>query len=107
WSAMATLRAAREACGGQGYLSVNRLPDLLNDADVFTTFEGDNTVLSQLVARGLLTDFRQQFSRGGAGAWLRYFAKQARTTVAANNPFARHKSDAETLRSADFQLQAL
>jgi acyl-CoA oxidase len=31
------------------------------DTDVFTTFEGDNTVLLQLVAKGLLTDYRDEF----------------------------------------------
>ena len=31
------------------------------DTDVFTTFEGDNTVLMQLVAKGLLTDYKDSF----------------------------------------------
>jgi acyl-CoA oxidase len=61
WHATATIQMAREACGGAGYLSENRLPQLKADTDVFTTFEGDNTVLLQLVAKGLLTDFRDEF----------------------------------------------
>ena len=36
-------------------------PQLKADTDVFTTFEGDNTVLLQLVAKGLLTDYRDAF----------------------------------------------
>src|SRR5690606_1823905 len=64
-------------------------------------------VLSQLVAKSLLTGFAQQFSRGGPTAWLRFFAAQAKNAVSANNPFARHRSDAKTLCSAAFQLQAL
>ena len=51
----------REACGGAGYLQENRLPHLKADTDVFTTFEGDNTVLLQLVAKGLLTGYRDAF----------------------------------------------
>lgn len=45
----------REACGGEGYISANRLPALKSDADIFTTFEGDNTVLMLWIGRNLLT----------------------------------------------------
>jgi len=61
WHATHTIQTCREACGGAGYLSVNRLADMKADTDVFTTFEGDNTVLLQLVAKGLLTDYRDEF----------------------------------------------
>ena len=54
------IQACREACGGQGYLVGNRFAALKADTDVFTTFEGDNTVLLQLVAKGLLSEFRQE-----------------------------------------------
>jgi acyl-CoA oxidase len=59
--ATATIQVCREACGGAGYLAANRLTGLRADTDVFTTFEGDNTVLLQLVAKGLLTDYREAF----------------------------------------------
>lgn len=57
WNAARTLQTAREACGGSGYLSSSRIPELRADTDVFTTFEGDNTVLFQLVAKNLLTGY--------------------------------------------------
>ncbi|WP_380169374.1 acyl-CoA dehydrogenase [Jannaschia sp. R86511] len=57
WNAARTLQTAREACGGSGYLASSRLPELRADTDVFTTFEGDNTVLLQLVAKNLLTGY--------------------------------------------------
>jgi acyl-CoA oxidase len=60
WHTTRTLQVAREACGGQGYLVANRLPSRKADTDVFTTFEGDNTVLMQLVAKSLLTGYRRQ-----------------------------------------------
>ena len=59
--ATATIQTCREACGGAGYLSVNRMPGLKADTDVFTTFEGDNTVLLQLVAKGMLTNYAAAF----------------------------------------------
>ena len=60
WHATRTIQECREACGGAGYLSVNRFAALKADTDVFTTFEGDNTVLLQLVAKGLLTDYASE-----------------------------------------------
>ena len=56
-----TLQVCREACGGAGYLTENRISRIKTDVDVFTTFEGDNTVLLQLVAKGLLTNMRDAF----------------------------------------------
>ncbi len=61
WHATKSIQQAREACGGFGYLSENRLAALKADMDVYTTFEGDNTVLLQLVAKGLLTAYRDEF----------------------------------------------
>jgi acyl-CoA oxidase len=54
-------RAARPAAGPA--TCREPAPQLKADTDVFTTFEGDNTVLLQLVAKGLLTDFRDEFGR--------------------------------------------
>ena len=65
WHATETIQACREACGGAGYMSVNRFAELKADTDVFTTFEGDNTILLQLVARSLLTGFRDHFGELG------------------------------------------
>src|SRR3954447_21982759 len=57
WHATETIQTCREACGGAGYLKANRFAALKADTDVFTTFEGDNTVLLQLCAKNLLTDY--------------------------------------------------
>ncbi|NHN55221.1 acyl-CoA oxidase [Calidifontibacter sp. DB0510] len=61
WHAVDTIQAAREACGGAGYIAENQLTQMRADVDVFATFEGDNTVLLQLVAKGLLTEFKEMF----------------------------------------------
>ncbi|OJF10797.1 acyl-CoA dehydrogenase family protein [Couchioplanes caeruleus] len=81
WHATRTIQACREACGGAGYLAENRLPALKADTDVFTTFEGDNTVLLQLVAKGLLTGYRDAF--GSLDGWGRatFVAEQVREVV--------------------------
>jgi acyl-CoA oxidase len=81
WHATKTIQLAREACGGAGYLQENRLPHLKADTDVFTTFEGDNTVLLQLVAKGLLTGYRDAF--GSLEGWgkVGFIADMVRETV--------------------------
>lgn len=76
WHATSTIQTCREACGGAGYLSVNRLAALKADTDVFTTFEGDNTVLLQLVAKGLLTNYRDEFGSLDLLGMVRFVADQ-------------------------------
>jgi acyl-CoA oxidase len=76
WHATATIQTAREACGGAGYLAANRLPQLKADSDVFTTFEGDNTVLLQLVAKGLLTSYRDHVGELDQLGLVRFVADQ-------------------------------
>ncbi|WP_328604202.1 acyl-CoA dehydrogenase family protein [Amycolatopsis sp. NBC_00345] len=76
WHATQTIQAAREACGGAGYLSENLLAGLKADTDVFTTFEGDNTVLLQLVAKGLLTQYKEHFEDLSPLATARFVAEQ-------------------------------
>ena len=52
-----TIQECREACGGAGYMAENLLTVFKADSDVFTTFEGDNTVLIQMVAKEMLTAY--------------------------------------------------
>ena len=81
WHATRTIQECREACGGAGYLSVNRFAALKADTDVFTTFEGDNTVLLQLVAKGLLTDYASEFEDLDQFGMVRYVAGLGVETV--------------------------
>jgi acyl-CoA oxidase len=81
WHAVETIQACRECCGGAGYLTENRFAELRADTDVFTTFEGDNTILLQLVAKSLLTDFRDEFEGLNAIATVGFVVGQAYETV--------------------------
>lgn len=81
WHASDTIQVCREACGGAGYLSVNQIAGLKADTDVFTTFEGDNTVLLQLVAKGLLTNYRDDFGELDTRGMVRYVTGQVVETV--------------------------
>ena len=64
--AIDTLQECREACGGQGYLEVNRFARWQEDVDIFSTFEGDNTILNQLVAKGGLSKLSKKAKEKGA-----------------------------------------
>ena len=81
WHATDTIQEAREACGGAGYLAANRFAALKADTDVFTTFEGDNHVLLQLVAKGLLTDYSTNFEELDQFGVARFVADLAVETV--------------------------
>jgi acyl-CoA oxidase len=81
WHASETIQECREACGGAGYLMSNRFGALRADTDVFTTFEGDNHILLQLVAKGLLTDYSSAFGDLDQLGMVRFVANLAVDTV--------------------------
>ncbi|MDE2719131.1 acyl-CoA dehydrogenase [Candidatus Palauibacter polyketidifaciens] len=102
WHATDTIQACRESCGGRGYLAHNRFAALKADSDVFTTFEGDNTVLMQLVAKDLLTGFRQQFGDLGAFGLARFAAGRAGRAIAERNWVISRKTGETHLRDPGF-----
>jgi len=106
WHTVAALQDCRECCGGQGYLAINRLPGLKADTDVYTTFEGDNTVLMQLVAKGCLTQYRDQFHEMSLFGLLHHLGTRTASVLTDFNPIlARNASEAH-LRDPAFQLEA-
>lgn len=81
WLSLETIQACREACGGQGYMAANRLGPMRDDVDVFTTFEGDNTVLAQLLAKSLLTRHRASFENLTPGRLMHHLADRVQAAV--------------------------
>src|SRR3954447_9208648 len=77
WHASDTIQSCREACGGAGYLRTSRFASLKADTDVFTTFEGDNTILLQLAAKNLLTDYKDAFGELDPLGMAQFVAGQA------------------------------
>lgn len=107
WHATHAIQTCREACGGKGYLAENRFAELKADSDIFTTFEGDNTVLLQLVAKGLLTEYRQSFHDDGFVAVARYLGRMISNTYQEINPYTSRNTDTNHLRSEEFHEDAL
>ena len=106
WHASDTIQQCREACGGAGYLRENRFAALRADTDVFTTFEGDNTVLLQLAAKNLLTDYRDQFGELDPLGLATFFAGQVIGTIAERTAVRRVLPAGELL-DRDEQLRLL
>ena len=104
---VATLQACREACGGQGYLAANRFAALKADTDVFTTFEGANLVLYQLVAKGLLSRFKDEMSDLNLWGTVKYLAERAETRLTELNPVVTRRTDEEHLLDPAFHHAAL
>lgn len=54
WHRTRILQDCRECCGGMGFLAANRIGPMMNDMNVDVTFEGDNTVMMQQMAKPLV-----------------------------------------------------
>lgn len=94
-------QTCRECCGGAGYLYENRLTEIRNDVDIFTTFEGDNTILNLLTARNLLTDFRRDLSGPKIVKALSWVGKGF-SLAAQANPIKARQGSADSVTSTEF-----
>lgn len=106
WAVTRGLQECRESCGGKGYLSENRIDRLKNDTDIFTTFEGDNTVLMQLVAKSRLSEFKKEFADMHFFGIIGYVAEQAKIGITEMNPVIKRSTDPEHLLDTEFHLNA-
>ncbi len=117
WLALDTLQECREATGGQGFLIENRFASLRADLDVYVTFEGDNTILLQLVAKRLLTDYAKEFKGVDFGVLARYAVSQAAEKTLHRSGLRRvaqsvadsgsERKSAKALRDEDTQRELL
>ena len=92
-----SIQEAREACGGEGYRAENRFALLKADSDIFTTFEGDNTVLRLQAAKSLMSGYREEFSNLDLFGLLGKLAERVNMRVGELNPMRRHQSDTRHL----------
>lgn len=106
WNATRTLQQCREACGGKGFLSENRIAILKNDSDIYTTFEGDNTVLMQLVAKGRLSEFKEQYGDIDFLDIVDIIVNEAKINLTELNPVTVRNTNEDHLLDLDFILDA-
>jgi acyl-CoA oxidase len=106
WYTTDTIQECREACGGKGYLAENRFADFKADSDIFTTFEGDNTVLMQLVAKGVLGDFNREIVGGGFLGMINFASERFISTIREKNFVNTKNTNENHLKDPAFQLDA-
>ena len=100
-----SIQEAREACGGEGYRADNRFALLKADSDIFTTFEGDNTVLLLQAAKSLLSGYQQEFSNLDFFGLLGKLAERVNVRVGEVNPIKRHQHDSRHLLDPRVQAE--
>lgn len=98
WHNMRTLQECREACGGQGLKTENRVGHLKGEYDVQSTFEGDNNVLMQQVSKALLAEYIAAKKRN------KPFKELGLEHMNQTCPVIPSKLASSTLRSIQFQM---
>ncbi|WCJ30873.1 Acyl-coenzyme A oxidase 3 peroxisomal [Euphorbia peplus] len=100
WHNMRTLQECREACGGQGLKSENRMGQLKAEFDVQTTFEGDNNVLMQQVSKALFGEYlaAKKKNKPFKGLGLEHMNRPC--------PVIPAQLTSSMLRSSQFQMDA-
>eukprot|EP00249_Psilotum_nudum_P005913 c19319_g1_i1 orf=197-2248(+) len=98
WHNIRTLQECREACGGQGLKTDNRIGQLKAEFDVQLTFEGDNSVLMQQVSKALVADYlhSQKTGKPMKGLGLEHISLPC--------PVISPIVDSNGLRDAKFQI---
>ncbi|EGC35948.1 hypothetical protein DICPUDRAFT_97730 [Dictyostelium purpureum] len=102
-----SLMELRRLCGGHGYGSYSRYGRLIATVDVGRTFEGDNTLLLQQVAKDLLTQFKKEYSGNKFTGTLKYLGKNTSLLISGMNPLTTMRSDDAHLLSFQFLLDSM
>ncbi|RDD44314.1 Acyl-coenzyme A oxidase-like protein [Trichoplax sp. H2] len=103
WACVQTMQICRECTGGQGYMAENRIAGLKGDVDVFVTYEGDNTILLQQVAKELLVQYRKEYTKGKFSGMLSFLTKAIVVSLQTSSLIPRMHS----ITSYTFQTNAL
>ncbi|XP_014492629.2 acyl-coenzyme A oxidase 3, peroxisomal [Vigna radiata var. radiata] len=98
WNNIRTLLECREACGGQGVKSENRVGLFIGEFDVQSTFEGDNKVLMQQISKALFAEYVacQKQNKPFSGLGLEHMNKPL--------PVIPSHLTTPTIRSSEFQI---
>lgn len=101
WTARDTLTICRDCLGGHGYSAYNRLARMIKDFQVQTTWDGDNTVLSQQTAKYLIGSLQKVFEGKKLKGSVRYLEEA--TTILSSQLQINDESD---LLETDIQVGA-
>ena len=59
WNLYNIATIARERCGGQGFLTINKISDGIVGSHSGSSAEGDNRVLMQKIVKDVMTDMQK------------------------------------------------
>ncbi|WVZ02059.1 hypothetical protein V8G54_022865 [Vigna mungo] len=98
WNNIRTLLECREACGGQGVKSENRVGLFMGEFEMDSTFEGDNKVLMQQISKALFAEYVacQKQNKPFSGLGLEHLNKPL--------PVIPSHLTTPTIRSSEFQI---
>ncbi|EGG24423.1 acyl-CoA oxidase [Cavenderia fasciculata] len=102
-----SLLEMRRMCGGHGYWGLSRFGRLIASNDIGRTFEGDNTLLLQQVAKDLLTQFKKEYTSNKFTGTLKYLSKNTSLFMDRINPITTRRSDEKHILSLKFLLDAM
>ncbi len=105
WNTTQTIQICRETCGGEGYIAANRISILKADTDIYTTFEGDNTILMQLVAKNLLAEFKDKLKGMRPAQLAGFFVDHRLSAIAKRNPRLTLNLSEGHLRDTNFHSE--
>eukprot|EP01027_Heterolobosea_sp_BB2_P010894 GEZU01015918.1.p1 GENE.GEZU01015918.1~~GEZU01015918.1.p1 ORF type:complete len:639 (-),score=170.14 GEZU01015918.1:78-1994(-) len=108
WALSQAVQHCRECCGGLGFATENRLGIIKTESEASISFEGDNVVLQQLVAKVLLSELKRQFkNKGRMQSAIEYKLKQIKSSVQINLVASRNASTDHIQDLVGFILKAL
>eukprot|EP01132_Coremiostelium_polycephalum_P001450 gene1450-1828_t len=105
--ATVSIMECRRLCGGNGYWAHSRLGRMVAAIDIGRTFEGDNTLLLQQVAKDLLTQFKKEYTSNKFTGTLKYLGKNTNLLLAGLNPMTTFRSDDAHILSFQFLLDSM
>lgn len=107
WMGNETMQNCRETMGGRGYMMQNLVAAHRTDLDIHVTFEGDNTVLYQQVAKDLLIQFGREAKSGLFSGPLAFLRRVIVPGLKHSNLVIAGSYDESHLRSYGFAHAAL
>ena len=96
WNCLTTLQQCREVCGGHGYHKLTNIGNVYKHVDIYTTFEGDNSVLLQQLFQTYMKIYKDTLNIKGV-VWYKVEGFYNRNIGYLDDIFPNNKLSLQTL----------